>query len=225
MSVLAERDYGAAGGAGGGGGGSWGDDTDYVIITPEIDSPSELDYSDSPYFTTWFPAVLTVVSASNSNVNCQLSDGTDTRDYWYSNLINNPYLYVYQVRQAYPSKTFTTVIGFHYGQSFQQTPYTAWYIFDSSSADSWLSAGAKLYRLTENDIQQTGLDNSLDDPQFNGSNWFEFLYNFGGGLLGSNSLSELLGTEVFGQSFLSLMFGAGFLVFAGYVVLKWVLPS
>lgn len=52
-----------------------------------------------------------------------------------------------------------------------------------------------------------------------------FLYQFGENIVSvSNTVYEFLSQDIGGYSLLSLMFGSGFLIFAVWVVVKWVIP-
>lgn len=57
-----------------------------------------------------------------------------------------------------------------------------------------------------------------DDP-------ISFLYTFGQNILATSDIVyELLSTDKGGYSILSLMFGSGFLIFAVWVLAKWIIP-
>lgn len=52
-----------------------------------------------------------------------------------------------------------------------------------------------------------------------------FLYKFGKSIVeNSSGLSDLLNININGQSFISLLFTSGFLIYASWCIVKWILP-
>lgn len=83
-----------------------------------------------------------------------------------------------------------------------------------------------LYKLLPSDLEL--IDPVAPDsnyaPTFNGSNWFEFLASFGKTLLNDNWLLDLLTVDIGGYNIMALMFGAGFIIYMGWSIVKWAIP-
>lgn len=79
-------------------------------------------------------------------------------------------------------------------------------------------------RLTQSDLSSSwsnNLSSTFDVP----SDPINFLYSFGTQLVNtSDTVFSVLSYNIGGVSFLSLLFGAGFLFLMGVLILKWVVP-
>ena len=87
---------------------------------------------------------------------------------------------------------------------------------------------ATLVNLEKEDIENAGLTYNPftnEGTTFNGENWFEFLANLGKDLTIESGLSSILELQIGGYSLISLIFGAGFIVYAVWVIAKWAIPG
>ena len=90
------------------------------------------------------------------------------------------------------------------------------------------STAEMLVRMTQDDVEYL-LGAGMFDPfnpilDFNeGTGFLSFLHDFGQVIITNNPLPDVLGVEINGMSFLALLFGSGFLLFAIWTVGKWLI--
>lgn len=103
---------------------------------------------------------------------------------------------------------------------FPVIEYSSYYCFDTKKVTEY-----KFYKMNEKDLNaaQPIFENVSDT--FNGENWFEFLAGFGRNLLVENSLIDILTYKVGDYTVLSIMFGAGFIIYIGWTITKWAIPT
>lgn len=64
-----------------------------------------------------------------------------------------------------------------------------------------------------------------ENTSFDGSNWFEWLASFGKSLTVDSGFIDILTMDIGGQSLISLLVSSGFLIYAGWCIVKWAIPS
>lgn len=85
-----------------------------------------------------------------------------------------------------------------------------------------------LINLEKEDVENAGLTyNPFEEggTTFNGNNWFEFLANLGKDLILDSGLSSILEFQIGGYNLISLIFGGGFIIYATWVIAKWIIPG
>lgn len=90
------------------------------------------------------------------------------------------------------------------------------------------STGELLLRMTSDDVaylQSIGMYDPFNPTlDFNEDTGFlSFLHDFGQVIITNNPLPDVLGVEINGMSFLALLFGSGFLLFAIWTIAKWLI--
>ena len=95
----------------------------------------------------------------------------------------------------------------------------------------YASANDNLYRITQSDVEKLkaqGMQNPwappTAPPAFNGENIFEWLYNFGKGLIQDNGLINILSYDIGGYNILSFLTANGFIIVMGWIIIKFVIP-
>lgn len=103
---------------------------------------------------------------------------------------------------------------------FPVIEHSSYYCFDSKEVTEY-----KFYKMNAEDlnIAQPVFENVSD--LFNGENWFEFLAGFGRNILVENNLIDILTYKVGDYTVLSIMFGAGFIIYIGWTITKWAIPG
>lgn len=71
-------------------------------------------------------------------------------------------------------------------------------------------------------VQEYSEDNEEPDFDYD-SGFLFFLHDFGEILISTNPLPDIFALEVNGTSFVAVLFGSGFLVYCGWVLLKWII--
>lgn len=65
---------------------------------------------------------------------------------------------------------------------------------------------------------------NMDFNNFNGNNWFEWLYSIGKGVINESNLTEILTYDIGGETLLSILISL-FPIYMGWCIIKFVIPT